>query len=208
MLMQYRSTHEMSLQPCIFVQIDIVGIIFQIACVKLVFFYNIRNLIYASIQTIDMKKHKHLKFLYTLYSLLTNLLIPFATIPVGIVFYYFSTATLPEKDINLIFYNQPSPVWAALLVTILIAPVYYLHCVFSRSEMSIKLQTILAILFLAMNLASQCYLSFREGYGLSAFFLFTIPQTFFTYGFHLLWVTKFRDSLFKRLSDKLHKSRS
>lgn len=155
-----------------------------------------------------MKKHKHLKFLYTLYSLLTNLLIPFATIPVGIVFYYFSTATLPEKDINLIFFNQPSSVWAAIVVAILIAPVYYLHCVFSRSDMSLKWQTILAVLFFSINLAFLGYLSFREGYGLSAFFLFTIPQTFFTYGFHLLWVTKFRDSLFKRLSDKLHKSRS
>mgnify|MGYP003348126904 CR=1 FL=1 len=149
-----------------------------------------------------MRKSHYGSMVYFMFRHISLLLIPFFSIPIGIVFYYFSTATLPEKDIHLIFFNHPSSVWAAIVVAILIAPVYYLHCVFSRSDMSIKWQTILAVLFFVMNLAFLGYLSFREGYGLSAIFLFTIPQTFFTYGLHLLWVTKFRDRLYKRLMEK------
>ncbi len=49
-----------------------------------------------------MQPSKFPRFRYSLFKLITHLLIPFATIPVGILFYYGCTATLPDKDIHTI----------------------------------------------------------------------------------------------------------
>ncbi len=84
-----------------------------------------------------MQPSKFPRFRYSLFKLITHLLIPFATIPVGILFYYGCTATLPDKDIHIIF-RDLSSISAPFVMAIIIAPIYYIHCLFNRSDLSIN----------------------------------------------------------------------
>ena len=74
-----------------------------------------------------LRPSKFPRFRYSLFKLITHLLIPFATIPVGILFYYACTATLPDKDIHIIF-RDLSSISAPFVMAIIIAPIYYIHC--------------------------------------------------------------------------------
>ncbi len=148
------------------------------------------------------------RFRYNLYKLITHLFIPFATIPVGILFYYFSTATLPDKDIQLIFHGT-SATWPAIATAIITAPAYYIHCIFNRSEMSRKWQLITHIIFCLLTMGFVVYLSHRpedtypiwesSNGSLQPFFLFTIPQIVCTHVIHWFWVNDYRKPLFLRI---------
>jgi WD40 repeat protein len=155
-----------------------------------------------------MKKSKNSKLLYSLYSLFTHLLIPFATIPFGIVFYYFSTATLSENDITLIF-GDTSAFSASLITAILTAPVYYLHCLFNRSEMSHKWQLLTHSLFCLLTLSLVFCLFNRPDHTLHSwethngsihpFVLFIIPQIFASHIIHWIWVHSYRKPYYLKL---------
>jgi hypothetical protein len=148
------------------------------------------------------------RFRYNLYKLITHLFIPFATIPVGILFYYFSTATLPDKDIQLIFHGT-SVTWPAIATAIITAPAYYIHCIFNRSEMSRKWQLITHIIFCLLTMGFVVYLSHRpedtypiwesSNGSLQPFFLFTIPQIVCTHVIHWFWVNDYRKPLFLKI---------
>jgi hypothetical protein len=132
-----------------------------------------------------MQRSPYPPFRYFIFRLVSHLLIPFATIPVGILFYYFSTATLPDKDIQLIFHGT-SATWPAIATAILIAPPYYIHCIFNRSEMSRKWQLITHAIFGLFTMVGVVYLTYRPADtshswesingSLQPSFLFTIPQ--------------------------------
>ncbi len=148
------------------------------------------------------------RFRYNLYKLITHIFIPFATIPVGILFYYFSTATLPDKDIQLIFHGT-SVTWPAIATAIITAPAYYIHCIFNRSEISRKWQLTTHIIFCLITMGFVVYLSHRpedtyhswESHNgtLQPFFLFTIPQIVCTHVIHWFWVNDYRKPLFLRI---------
>ena len=147
------------------------------------------------------------RFKFFIFKGLTHLLIPFATIPVGILFFYFSTATLPGKD-NYIIFRGSSDFEPAITTSILIAPIYYVHCFFNRSYLSKKWQFGIQHVFILVTIAWMFYLFYRteshfgtwtEDSGkLDPFFLFTIPQIIATHVFHWLWVNKYRKELFSR----------
>jgi hypothetical protein len=161
-----------------------------------------------------MQPPKFPRFRYSLFKLITHLLIPFATIPVGILFYYASTATLPDKDIHIIF-RDLSSISAPFATAIMIAPIYYFHCLFNRSDMSIKRQVFAHTFSGLLNIIFIYYLCYRTeeqhaswespNGGLNAFFLFTIPQIVCTHLFHFIWVRKYRKPLFLKLFTKKSK---
>ena len=152
-----------------------------------------------------MQPSKFPRFRYSLFKLITHLLIPFATIPVGILFYYACTATLPDKDIHIIF-RDLSSISAPFATAIMIAPIYYFHCLFNPSEMTIKRQLFAHTVSGLLNVIFIYYLCYRTeeqhaswehpNGGLNAFFLFTIPQIVCTHLFHFIWVRKYRKPLF------------
>jgi hypothetical protein len=144
-------------------------------------------------------------FGYTIYRIFTHLLIPFATIPIGLLFYYFSTATLPTADIAFIFHTD-SDIWPSIATAIIIAPIYYIHCFFNRSELTKTWQLGLHIVFILITLAWMFYLCYRteshfgtwteESGRLDPIFLFTIPQIIATYVLHWFWIHKYRKALY------------
>jgi hypothetical protein len=152
-----------------------------------------------------MQPSKFPRFRYSLFKLITHLLIPFATIPVGILFYYACTATLPDKDIHIIF-RDLSSISAPFATAITITPIYYIHCLFNGSDMSIKRQITAHTASGLLNIIFIYYLCYRTeeqhaswespNGGLNAFFLFTIPQIVCTHLFHFIWVQKYRKPLF------------
>jgi hypothetical protein len=158
-----------------------------------------------------MQPSKFPRFRYSLFKLITHLLIPFATIPVGILFYYACTATLPDKDIHIIFHDLSS-ISAPFATAITITPIYYIHCLFNGSDKSIKRQItahtvsclliIIFIYYLGYRTEEQHASSESPNGGLNPFFLFTIPQIFCTHLFHFIWVQKYRKPLFERLFTK------
>lgn len=147
-------------------------------------------------------------FGYTIFRIITHLMIPFATIPLGIVFFYFCTATLPLKDIEIIFYGNITGIWSAIAIAIIIAPTYYIHCLFNRSDLSPKWQLGTHVVFVSLTIGLMYYLCYRseshhgtwteESGKLDPFFLFTIPQIIATHVFHWFWVQKYRKSLYLR----------
>jgi hypothetical protein len=158
-----------------------------------------------------MQPSKFPIFQYSIYKLITHLLIPFATIPVGILFYYACTATLPDKDIHIIFRDLTS-ISAPFATAIMIAPIYYIHCLFNRSDMSIKRQVFAHTVSGLLNVIFIYYLCYRTeeqhaswehpNGGLNPFFLFPIPQIICTHLFHFIWVRKYRKPLFLKLFTK------
>lgn len=144
-------------------------------------------------------------FGYTIYRIFTHLLIPFATIPIGILFFYFSTATLPATDISIIFHTN-SDIWPSIATAIIIAPIYYIHCLFNRSELTKTWQMGIHAIFILFTLAWMFYLCYRteshfgtwteESGRLDPIFLFTIPQIIATYVLHCFWIHKYRKTLY------------
>ena len=146
------------------------------------------------------------QFIFFIYKLLTHLMIPFATIPLGIVFFYFCTVNLPHKDIEIIFYGNITGIWPAIATAIIIAPTYYIHCLFNRSDLSPKWQLSTHVVFVSLTIGLMYYLCYRseshhetwteESGKLDPFFLFTIPQIIATHILHWFWVQKYRRPLF------------
>lgn len=158
-----------------------------------------------------MKPSTFPRFRFSIFKLITHLLIPFATIPVGILFYYACTATLPDKDIHIIFHDLSS-ITAPFATAIIITPIYYIHCIFNGSDMSIKRQITthtVSCLLIIIFIYYLCYRTEEQhaswespNGGLNPFFLFTIPQIFCTHLFHFIWVQKYRKPLFLKLFTK------
>ena len=158
-----------------------------------------------------MQQYPYPPFRYFIYRLFSHLLIPFATIPVGILFYYACTATLPDKDIQLIFHGM-SKTWPAIATAIITAPAYYIHCLFNRSEMSRKSQLITHVIFCILTVVFVIYLAYRpedtypnwkiHNGNLQPIFIFNIPQIVCTHLFHWIWVHKYRKPLFLKLYKK------
>ena len=144
---------------------------------------------------------------FFIFKVFTHLLIPFATVPVGILFFYFSTATLPDKDVYIIFRGN-SDFGPAIATAIIIAPVYYIHCLFNRSELSKQWQFGIHQVFILLTIAWMFYLCYRteshfgtwtdESGRLAPIFLFTIPQIIASHVFHWFWVQKYRKPLYLR----------
>lgn len=149
----------------------------------------------------------HSPLAYKIYRIVTHLLIPFATIPVGILFFYFSTATLPDIDVYIIFRGN-SDFGPAITTAFIIAPIYYIHCIFNRSELSKQWQFGIHQVFILLTIVWMFYLCYRteshfgtwteESGRLDPFFLFTIPQIIATHVFHWFWVQKYRKPLYLR----------
>ena len=141
---------------------------------------------------------------FFIFKAFTHLMIPFATVPVGILFFYFSTATLPDKDVYIIFHGN-SDFGPAIATAFIIAPVYYIHCLFNRSESPKKWQLGIYGIFFLFTLAWMFYLCYRteshfgtwteESGRLDPFFLFTIPQIIATHVFHWFSVQKYRKAM-------------
>ena len=102
----------------------------------------------------------HSPFTYKIYRIISHLLIPFATIPVGILFFYFSTATLPDKDVYIIFHGN-SDFGPAIATAFIIAPSYYIHCLFNRSELSKPWQFGIHQVFILLTIVWMFYLCYR-----------------------------------------------
>lgn len=142
---------------------------------------------------------------FFIFKVFTHLMIPFATVPVGVLFCYFSTATLPATDIAIIFHAN-SDIWPSIATAIIIAPVYYIHCLFNRSELSKQWQFGIHNFFILITLACMFYLCYRtdshfgtwteESGKLDPFFLFTIPQITATYVLHWFWAHEYRKTLY------------
>ncbi len=150
-------------------------------------------------------------FSYSIYRIFTHLLIPFATIPIGFLFYYFSTTTLPAADIAIIFHTN-SDIWPSISTAIILAPIYYIHCLFNRAELSKQWQFGIHSFFILFTLAWMFYLCYRteshfgtwteESGKLDPFFLFTIPQIIATYILNWFWVQKYRKALYLKWFSK------
>ena len=140
-----------------------------------------------------------------MFKFISHLIIPFTTIPIGILFFYFSTATLPAKDIAIIFHTN-SDIWPSITTAIIIAPIYYIHCLFNRSELSKQWQFGIHSFFILFTMVWTLYLCYRteshfgtwteESGKLDPIFLFTIPQIIATYVLHWFWVHKYRKALY------------
>ena len=154
------------------------------------------------------------RFRYSLFKLITHLLIPFATIPVGILFYYGCTATLPDKDIHIIF-RDLSSISAPFVMAIIIALIYYIHCLFNRSDLSINWQIFLHTISVALTIRLFLFLCYRTeeqhaswespNGGLHPLFIFPIPQIFCTHLIHFIWIQKYRKPMFEKLFTKKSK---
>ena len=143
--------------------------------------------------------------MYRIYCFLSYLLLPLITIPIGIVFFCISSATLPINDVQIVF-NGSTPLKTAIIISVLITPIYYLFTIFNRSEMQIRGQILTHLIFSILNASFLFYLNFSPETGLSAFFLVMVLQVLFLHILHAIWVHKYRDFTYRKLLSTAQKN--
>lgn len=144
------------------------------------------------------KQPQILKNAYTIFCIISYLILPIATIPIGVAFYYITLFSLPSNDIQIIYHGS-TPIWTATIASILIAPIYYLFTIFNRSEMRIQEQTLTHVIFCLLNGSFLFYLNYLPTTGLSAFYLAILPQLLGIHILHVLWVHIYRNFTFNKL---------
>jgi hypothetical protein len=149
-----------------------------------------------------LDKLRIIKQLYSLYCLLSYLLLPFVTIPIGALIFWICSGSLPAIDIEIISLGI-TPLMAALLTSFIIAPIYYFFVVFVRSEMNLNSQIILHLSFIIANLTLLFFINYDLQVGLSPYFLSMLPQLLILHVIHVVWVNKFRDFSFKQFQQQL-----
>lgn len=151
------------------------------------------------------KQRKYLINTYSVYCLMSYLILPFATIPIGIVFFYFSKLSLSDNDIQIIFSNS-TPLRTTIITSAIVAPIYYLFTIFNRSEMQIQGQILTHLIFGLLNASFLFYLNFSPKTGLSAFFLVMVPQVLCLHILHAIWVHEYRDFTYRKLLSTAQKN--
>jgi hypothetical protein len=143
-------------------------------------------------------KHLAHQNTYRLYCFLGYLLLPIATIPIGIISNYIFKISLPFNDIQIIF-SDSTPLRTSIIISIIVAPIYYLFTIVNRSEMQIQGQVLTHLIFGLLNASFLFYLNFSPETGLSAFFLVMVPQVLCLHILHAIWVHKYRDLTYRKL---------